>query len=142
MVGLGLGISVAPLTIVVMAAVPANRAGLASGVNNSASRVAMLMAVAIFGVVMFEIYSGHLEAALKSVALDDANRALIASRMPELAGLQTPPALAADLAAQLRSAVDDSFIAGFRAVALIAAAIALLGAVVAALTIPPRAKKQ
>jgi len=141
-VGLGLGISVAPLTIVVMAAVPANRAGLASGVNNSASRVAMLMAVAIFGVVMFEIYSGHLEAALKSVALDDANRALIASRMPELAGLQTPPALAADLAAQLRSAVDDSFIAGFRAVALIAAAIALLGAVVAALTIPPRAKKQ
>ena len=102
----------------------------------------LLMAVAIFGVVMFEIYSGHLEAALKSVALDDANRALIASRMPELAGLQTPPALAADLAAQLRSAVDDSFIAGFRAVALIAAAIALLGAVVAALTIPPRAKKQ
>ena len=141
-VGLGLGISVAPLTIVVMAAVPANRAGLASGVNNSASRVAMLMAVAVFGVVMFEMFSEHLEAALKSVALDDASRALIGTRMPELAGLQTPPTLAAELAAQLRNAVDDSFIAGFRAVALISAALALLSAVVAAMTIPPHATKQ
>ena len=141
-VGLGLGISVAPLTIVVMAAVPANRAGLASGVNNSASRVAMLMAVAVFGVVMFEMFSEHLEAALKSVALGDASRALIGTRMPELAGLQTPPTLAAELAAQLRNAVDDSFIAGFRAVALISAALALLSAVVAAMTIPPHATKQ
>ena len=141
-VGLGLGIAVAPLTIVVMAAVPANRAGLASGVNNSASRVAMLMAVAVFGVVMFEIFSGHLEAALKTMPLDDASRALIGKQMLELAGLQTPPALAADVTAQLRNAVNDSFIAGFRTVALICSAIALLGAVVAALTIPPYPIKQ
>ena len=137
-VGLGLGIAVAPLTIVVMAAVPANRAGLASGVNNSASRVAMLIAVAVFGVVMFEIFSGQLEAALQSLPLDGASRAGIAARMAELAGLQAPPELGAESTSLLRDAVDDSFVAGFRAVALISAGLALLSALVSALTIPPR----
>jgi EmrB/QacA subfamily drug resistance transporter len=141
-VGLGLGIAVAPLTIVVMAAVPARRAGLASGVNNSASRIAMLMAVALFGVVMFEIFSGHLEAALETLPLDDASRALIGARMAELAGLQAPPGLGPDSAALLHAAVGDSFVAGFRAVALISAAVALSGAIVAALTIPRRAAKE
>ena len=138
-VGLGLSIAVAPLTIVVMAAVPANCAGLASGVNNSASRVAMLMAVAVFGVVMFEIFSAQMEAALQSLPLDDASRAGIAQRRAELAGLQAPPELGAETAGLLRDAVDDSFVAGFRAVALISAALALLSALVSALTIPPRA---
>ncbi|MFP6689464.1 MAG: MFS transporter, partial [Alphaproteobacteria bacterium] len=138
-VGLGLGIAVAPLTIVVMAAVPANRAGLASGVNNSASRVAMLIAVAVFGVVMFEIFSGQLEAALQSLPLDGASRAGITARMAELAGLQAPPELGAESTSLLRDAVDDSFVAGFRAVALISAGLALLSALVSALTIPPRA---
>ncbi len=98
-VGLGLGIAVAPLTIVVMAAVPANRAGVASGVSNSASRGAMLMAVALFGVVMFEIYSGHLRAALDSLALDGASRAMIEAHMSDLAGLQAPAGLDAGTAA-------------------------------------------
>ena len=137
-VGLGLGIAVAPLTIVVMAAVPANRAGLASGVNNSASRVAMLIAVAVFGVVMFGIFSGRLEAALQTLPLDGASRAGIAARMAELAGLQAPPELGAESTSLLRDAVDDSFVAGFRAVALISAGLALLSALVSALTIPPR----
>jgi len=138
-VGLGLGIAVAPLTIVVMAAVPANRAGLASGVNNSASRVAMLMAVAVFGVVMFEIFSGQLQAALQSLPLDDASRADISARMTELSGLRAPAGLEEGAASLVRAAVSDSFVAGFRAVALIAAGIALLGALVSALTILPRA---
>lgn len=141
-VGLGLGIAVAPLTIVVMGSVPENRAGLASGVNNSASRVAMLMAVAIFGVVMFEVFSGHLETALRTLPLNGEHRALVGARMVELAGLVAPPGLDGGTAALLRDAVHESFVAGFRAVALISAAAALLSALIAALTIPPRAIKQ
>ncbi|MBT3928524.1 MAG: MFS transporter [Rhodospirillaceae bacterium] len=138
-IGLGLGIAVAPLTIVVMAAVAPNRAGLASGVNNSASRVAMLMAVAIFGVVMFEVYSANFETALQSVPLDPENRALIGARMVELAGMKIPAALDQHSADLVRGAVNDSFVAGFRVIALIAAGIALLSAFTAAVTIPPRA---
>ncbi|HJN60906.1 MAG TPA: hypothetical protein QF630_07670, partial [Alphaproteobacteria bacterium] len=61
---------------------------------------------------------------------------LIDARMVDLAGLQAPPELGADIADRLRAAVGDAFVAGFRAVSLIAAAVAMAGAITAALTIP------
>ena len=97
------------------------------------------MAVAIFGVVMFEVYSANFETALQSVPLDPENRALIGARMVELAGMKIPAALDQHSADLVRGAVNDSFVAGFRVIALIAAGIALLSAFTAAVTIPPRA---
>jgi predicted MFS family arabinose efflux permease len=51
-VGVGLAAAVTPLTTAVMGATDADDVGAASGINNSISRVAGLIAVAIFGLII------------------------------------------------------------------------------------------
>jgi len=72
---LGMATCVAPLTTTVMASVDESRAGLASGINNAVSRLAMLLAVAAAGVVV----EGSIETGLTRVGWLSASLALAAA---------------------------------------------------------------
>ena len=52
LIGIGMGIVIAPLTATVMAAVPENNSGIASGVNNTMARTAGLLAIAVLGALI------------------------------------------------------------------------------------------
>ena len=54
--GFAMGLLVAPLSTAIMAGVPADRSGTASGVNNAVSRVAGLIAVALMGSLIGALY--------------------------------------------------------------------------------------
>lgn len=126
--GVGMAMSAAPLTTTVMTAVPAERAGVASGVNNAMARIAALLAVALFGVVMLQAFNSALDQRLDGLQLAPEVRRQLDDGRAKLAALEPPPALPPETAASVRRAVAASFIAGFRRVLLFATMLAWLGA--------------
>jgi MFS family permease len=127
--GLGMAISVAPLTTTVMNAVDEEWAGTASGVNNAVSRTAGLLSIAVFGIVMLQVFAHHFEQALYKITLPAAAReALIAQRF-NLAGVNIPAGLDPATRDTIRQAIDASFVSGFRKIMLIGASLAVLSAI-------------
>jgi EmrB/QacA subfamily drug resistance transporter len=136
--GLGMAISVAPLTTVVMNSVDQARAGTASGINNAVSRVAGVLAVAVFGIVMVSAFSSRLQHSLAGLNLDPAALHQIQSSVIRLAGLEVPADLDPQTSSAIRDAIAHAFVFGFRLVMLICAALAAASAAVASRMIPSR----
>ncbi len=133
--GLGMSISVAPLTTVVMGAVEQDFAGAASGINNAVARIAGLLAIAVFGIVMVMAFSVRLDHELASVNIPPSVRNQLLSNRTRLAAVEGPQDLDPQQAAQVKTVVADSFIYAFRLIAWCCAALALASAATAVLTI-------
>lgn len=128
--GLGMGIAVAPLTTTVMNAVGTDATGTASGVNNAVSRVAGVLAIAVFGALMATLFEPHLHAALAALPQEAAEA--VWRQRDRLAAIEVPPGSADDIARQARRAVQDAFVAGYRWIMVASASMALGSAAVAA----------
>lgn len=131
--GIGMAIVVAPLTTTVMTAVETEHAGVASGVNNAVARVAGLLAIALFGMLLVWSFDRRINTALDRLQLPAADRASIDRELPKLAGAEISAAIEPDRRAAARQAIDASFVSSFRLIMMSAAAVALAAAVAGAL---------
>jgi EmrB/QacA subfamily drug resistance transporter len=130
--GLGMAISVAPLTTAVMGAVGESHAGVASGINNAVSRCAGLLAVAVLGLVLLGVFSHSLDRRLAGLNLPPETRQSLTAERTRLANLQAPASATPQVRATVHAAVDGAFVDGFRRVMLVAAGLALLASLSAA----------
>ena len=133
--GIGMTVTVAPLTTTVMNAVGAELAGVASGVNNAVSRAAAVLAIAVFGLVMARAFDASLDAALNAIGVSAEVQAFFETQRSQLAGASLPAGIDAATAGALRGAIDAAFVSGFRWIMGLCAALALLSALSAALII-------
>jgi MFS family permease len=140
--GIGMAITVPPLTTAVMSAVPQHQAGTASGINNAVARTAGLIAIAVFGVIVTTVFNRELTSRLDAMPnLSPAIRQAVEAQRLDLAAARPPEGTPADTAAAIDEAIDASFVTGFRVAMLIGAAMALLGAAAAWRLVPGKRAK-
>jgi hypothetical protein len=126
--GFGLAVSVAPLTTVVMNSVSQKNAGTASGVNNAVSRVASLLALAVFGVIFSPLFGRELQSNLQRSSLSPEVQQSIFSQHDKLAAIHTEDA-------EATRAVEGAFVSSFRVVLMVATGLSVLSSIAAGILI-------
>lgn len=140
--GLGMAISIAPLTTVVMNSVGEDRAGTASGINNAVARVAGVLAVAVLGAVMVAAFAYSLRHTLASLNLNTSIVHELESNVTKLGSLDAPAGVDLQTTAAIRSAIADAFVFGFRLIMLLCAVLAMASAGIAWRKIPSVAERR
>ena len=135
LIGLGMAITVAPLTTTVMAAVDEAEVGIASGVNNTVARVAGLLAIAIVGLVALEIFGRDLATNVGPLDLSPAVRSALAAELRTLGDVALPVDATVPERRAIDGAVADALVGAFRWVARLCALLALGASAAAAATI-------
>src|SRR3954454_12966827 len=114
--GLGLSLTVAPLTATVLGGVAEAHAGIASAVNNATARIGSLLAVAAVGAVVAAAYANAVEQRLPPA---------VAARYESSAFAPSPRAV--------QPALDDASETAFHLAMLVTAGLVALGGVLSAI---------
>jgi EmrB/QacA subfamily drug resistance transporter len=138
LLGFGMTITVAPLTAAVLNAVPAHRTGVASGINNAVASVGSLLVIAALGSLALGAFNRSLDRQLAvTYAPASVARAVQAARsgfvLPDM-----PENLSDEERTLAHAIAAQSLIETVRSVLRIAAALSLISALVAALTLRDR----
>jgi EmrB/QacA subfamily drug resistance transporter len=136
--GVGMGLTVAPLTTGVMGAVESRHAGVASGINNAVARTAALLAIAALGVLLTARFDAVLDARLGAMALPQSVAHMVAVERGKLAAADMSSVMDSALREDLRAAFRDAYVAAFRGVLSVCACLAAVGALVAGVLIDAR----
>jgi len=131
--GLGLAMTVAPLTATVLESADRRHAGIASGVNNAIARVAGLVAIAAVGAVLSAQFGAQIDDRLGGRDLPAADRAYVAqaTRHP----LTLP---GRDVSASTRVQARHADVSAFRLAMIVAGLLMIAGAVIALAIQNPR----
>jgi EmrB/QacA subfamily drug resistance transporter len=133
--GIGMGIVVAPLTATVMAAVPEHNSGIASGINNTMARTAGLLAIAVLGALILISFRNNLESSINKIDIQDDKKSELINNAGNLAETSPPESLSKEKSEQVTKIIKASFIHSFDLVIYISVALTWLGSLIALFTV-------
>lgn len=133
--GVGLGLTVAPLTTSVMNAVPASNVGVASGVNNAVARTAGVLGLAVTAVIAAHIFGPALDTRVAALHLPASVAQDLARQHIDLAAATVPRGLDPARARLVQHAIGASFVDSFRIVMLTGAALAIASGIIGSFSV-------
>ena len=138
---IGMSITVVPLTTAVMTCVDESKSGIASGINNSVTRISGTFMNAILGAVAILLFTNYVTDSIAAMDITDkmANELVIeATKLGEArASLEYNESLQASINGIFR----DGFIVTYRWVGLLSAALAFLSAIIAFFMVEERKRE-
>jgi len=126
--GLGMSLTVAPLTATVMGSVKEHFSGTASGINNAITRISNVFANAVFGALAVLFFSAALQAEVKNLSLTSQEKQLVLSEAVNLGNAKVPVQLENTNAAGIERSYHDSFISSYEKIMRISSGLGFMGA--------------
>ena len=132
----GLGLTTGPATDAIMGALPPEKAGAGSAVNDTTREVGGTLGVAIVGSVLNSGYGAHVFSGLTALGASSAAGHLAGQSV--IAGMNVAAHFPAPLRDAATATVQSAFVTGVHRGSVVAAATALAGALVALFFVPSR----
>jgi EmrB/QacA subfamily drug resistance transporter len=138
LIAAGLGLASAPATEAIMGALPRDKAGVGSAVNDTTRELGGTLGVAVVGSVFSSVYGPKLIEGLGGLPIP--GNALAAAKESVAAAITVAHQAPAQAQPAISHAAQSAFIDGLTYGSLVAAAAAAVGAVVAMAFLPARAR--
>jgi EmrB/QacA subfamily drug resistance transporter len=140
-IGIGMGLAMAPATDSIMGSLPPERAGVGSAMNDTTREIGGALGVAVLGSITAASYASEIVgnagfAALKKTAPQLASAVSNSVGSAAVAATKLPAAAAQQVLTASRSA----FVSALDTTVIVGAVVALVGAVIAAVFLPARAR--
>ncbi len=131
----GMSITVVPLTTAVMGAVSGDQSGIASGINNSVTRVAGTFMNAVVGALAVVLFLQYVQSATAGWDLPSNQVAAIQGEAKRLGDASVPLVIPEERTSELRNIFRMGFINVYSLVAMLCAGLAFLSALIAVFTV-------
>ncbi len=133
--GFGLAIAMTPATEAIMGTLPKEKAGAGSAMNDVLRELGATLGVAVLGSILASKYAGGMGTSTDGLPAEAAH-----ASVDSVDGAHAVAAELGDSAGSLVASADQAFVAAMGTTTDIASAVALVGALVALVLLPTRAK--
>jgi len=133
--GLGLALAMTPATDAIMGTLPKAKAGVGSAMNDVLRELGATLGVAVLGSILASKYAAGMDGTTDGLPTDAAEASL-----DSVGGAHAVAAQVGDSAGALVASADQAFVSAMGTTTDIAAAVALVGALIALAFLPTRAK--
>lgn len=130
--------TVVPLTTAVMSSVADSKSGIASGINNSVTRISGTFINALLGAFAIVLFSNYVSADQSLSSLDAIEMTVVLEQASQLGEATAPVSISSSNVEKVNTAYDLSFVKTYQWVGRLSATLAWLSALIAMIMVEPK----